>query len=47
MTEKEYYAQFYGIDVNLSDDEFYKKIAEINKQAEEVTKRFNKRLENI
>lgn len=45
---KEYYALFYGIDVSLSDDEFYKKIDEINKEAEEVTKRFNnKGLENI
>lgn len=41
MTDKHTLSLYYGIDENLPDNEFYKKIKEINCLAEEKAKKFN------
>lgn len=41
MKDKHYLSIYYGIDETLPDDEFYKKIKEINRECEECTKKFN------
>lgn len=37
---KQYWADYYGIDVNLPNEEFIKKIKEINQFAIEVAKKY-------
>ena len=41
MKNKHYLSIYYGVDISLPDEEFYKKIKEINKLAEQTTEKFN------
>ena len=45
MKDKHYLSIYYGIDENLPDDEFYRQVGEINKECEEIAKKFNKSIE--
>lgn len=43
---KLYLSLYYGVDINLPDDEFYQKIKEINRECEEKANNFTGSLIN-
>lgn len=44
MKDKHYLSIYYGIDETLPDDEFYKKIREINRECEEKAREYERKI---
>ena len=44
MLDKHYWSVYYGIEETLPDDEFYRRVKEINKECEEKARQYERKI---